>query len=87
MARFAVIGAGIWGRMHIRAYRQHPPAELVAICDIDEERVHAAATEFDVPKSFTDVDELLGEGLDGISVVTLTRISSKDSSAAISMRY
>jgi predicted dehydrogenase len=70
MARFAVIGAGIWGRMHIRAYAQHPPAELVAICDIDEDRAREAASEFGVPKVFTDIDELLEEDLDGVSVVT-----------------
>ena len=70
MARFGVIGAGIWGRMHIRAYTQHPPAELVAICDVDRNRAEAAAKEFGVPKVFTEVDELLREDLDGVSVVT-----------------
>ncbi len=70
MARFAVIGAGIWGRMHIRAYTQHPPAELVAICDVDRDRAEEAAKEFGVPKVFTDIDEILEEDLDGVSVVT-----------------
>ena len=44
--RLGVVGTGIWGRMHIRAYIQHPSAELVAICDLDEKRAQKIAKEF-----------------------------------------
>ncbi len=41
--RLGVVGTGIWGKMHIRAYLQHPSAELVAICDLDEKRAFVTA--------------------------------------------
>lgn len=65
-----VVGTGIWGRMHIRAYLQQPSAEVVAVCDLDARRARAAAKEFGIRKFFTRVDDLLGEKLDGISIVT-----------------
>jgi predicted dehydrogenase len=74
IVRLGVIGAGIWGRMHVRAYAQHPSAELVAICDLDEERAGELAREFGIPKTCGSVDGLLAEELDGISVVTPDKV-------------
>jgi len=68
--RLGVVGAGIWGNMHVRAYSQHPSAELVGICDLDEDRARQTAQKYGVAKYFTNLDDLFGEGLDGISVAT-----------------
>ena len=68
--RVGVVGAGIWGRMHIRAYMQHASAELVAICDLDEERARKVAQEFNIPQHYCSVNDMLKEGLDGVSVAT-----------------
>ena len=68
--RLGVIGAGIWGNMHIRAYMQHPSAELVAICDLDERRVKETAEKFGILGYYSNVDDIFNEKLDGISVVT-----------------
>ncbi len=68
--RVGVVGTGFWGRMHIRAYLQHPSAELVALCDLNARRVRATAREFGIRRFFTSVEALLDEGLDGISIAT-----------------
>jgi len=69
--KVAVVGTGIWGTMHIRAYRQHPSAELVAVCDLDEARARAAAEANGVPGVYTSVAEMLEkEDLDAVSVAT-----------------
>ena len=68
--RLGVIGTGIWGRMHIRAYVQHSSAELVAVCDLDEQRARKVAEEFNIPNYYTNVDDMLEAGLDGVSVAT-----------------
>lgn len=69
--RLGVVGTGIWGRMHIRAYVQHPSAEIVAICDLDEKHAKKIAKEFSIPKNYTQIDEMLKEEqLDGISIAT-----------------
>ena len=48
--RVGVVGAGIWGSMHVRAYLQHASAELVGICDLDEGRAKKLAADYGVPK-------------------------------------
>ena len=68
--RLGVVGVGIWGRMHVRAYLQHSSAELVGICDLDEHRARQVAQEFGIGRYYTNVDDLLAEGLDGISIAT-----------------
>ena len=70
MIRIGVVGAGIWGTMHARAYSQNPQVNLVGICDLDEERGRKVAAQYGIPKVFSQVEELLEEGLDGISVAT-----------------
>jgi len=70
MVRLGIVGAGIWGAMHARAYAQNPMAELVAVCDLDVGRARLLAEKYAIPKVFTSVDEMLEEGLDGISVAT-----------------
>jgi len=70
MIKLAVVGVGIWGTMHVRAYKQHTDAEVVAICDLDATRAHAVANAYGIPNTFTDIDALLNEDLDGISIAT-----------------
>ena len=78
MVRIGVVGAGIWGTMHARAYAQDLQAELVAICDVNEERAYKVAEKYGIPSVFSNVDDMLDLGLDGISVAT-----PDDSHAAI----
>jgi predicted dehydrogenase len=69
--RAAVIGAGIWGRTNIRAYVEHPSADLVAICDSDKERARRVSEEFGVRRYYASVERMLREEeLDAVSVVT-----------------
>jgi predicted dehydrogenase len=44
--RIAVVGAGAFGRNHMRVIRSLPEAELTAVCDTDPARAAAAAAEF-----------------------------------------
>ncbi|HEX2033841.1 MAG TPA: Gfo/Idh/MocA family oxidoreductase [Chloroflexota bacterium] len=66
----AVVGLGGIGRNHLRTYKAHPQAEVVAVCDVDRARADAVAAEFGV-KAYYDLDELLGsESVDMVSVAT-----------------
>lgn len=68
--RAAVVGAGIYGRHHINAYRHHPDAELVAICDTDTGRCDSLAMSTGV-MGYTRLDVLLEEeDIDVVSVAT-----------------
>ena len=49
MSRVAVIGAGSFGRNHLRVLRQLPNAELAGVYDTDPEHAARAAQEFGCP--------------------------------------
>lgn len=65
-----VVGVGI-GRLHIQGYIQCPEAQVLAVCDANEDRARRVATEFGIPHVFTDYEEMLKlEGIDAVSVCT-----------------
>jgi predicted dehydrogenase len=68
--RTAVIGAGSFGRNHIRVCRQIERAELVAVVDTDRERAEDAASQAGC-EAFTEVAELAGK-VDAAIVATPT---------------
>lgn len=66
----AVVGAGIYGSNHIRAYHWNPDVELVAVCDLDKTIRDKVQKEYAI-KVYADVDEMLqNEQLDAVSVAT-----------------
>jgi predicted dehydrogenase len=70
MVRIGIVGAGLWGSMHARAYQQNSRVELAAVCDLDEGRAHRLAEQYAIPKIYTRVEDMLAEDLDGVSVAT-----------------
>ncbi|MDW7657248.1 MAG: Gfo/Idh/MocA family oxidoreductase [Bacillota bacterium] len=67
----AIIGAGIYGKVHARIYSEIPYVETVAICDIDQEKATQVAKEFNIPQIFTDYNELLKKsGCDFVAITT-----------------
>lgn len=70
MVRIGIVGAGLWGSMHARAYAQNPRVELAAVCDLDGNRAERLAEQYQIPKAFTRLEEMLAEDLDGVSVAT-----------------
>lgn len=58
--KVAIIGPGGIARgAHIPHYQNDPRTEVVAVCSRTEETALSAAKEFDIPYTFTDVDEML----------------------------
>ncbi|WP_374014392.1 Gfo/Idh/MocA family protein [Klebsiella quasipneumoniae] len=68
--RAAVVGAGIYGKHHMNAYRHNPDTVLVAICDTDAERCDDLAMACGV-MGYTRLETLLEEeAIDVVSVAT-----------------
>ena len=66
--KIAVIGAGFWGRNHIRVLSELPQAELVAVCDINKQRADVIAEKYNI-KSYASSKELYRkEQLDAVSI-------------------
>ena len=59
----AVVGCGFFAQNHLNAWRDlaKDGVELIAVCDIDAEKAKAAAKNFNVPRWYTDLDELLAK--------------------------
>jgi predicted dehydrogenase len=69
--KVAIVGTGI-GKNHAAAYRSLPEQfDLVAVCDIDEQRAREFATQFEVPRVVTSIDALCDMAdLDVIDICT-----------------
>jgi len=69
--RFGIIGAVGRGSGFVRTLRAHPRAELVAMCDIQEERLAQRAAETGVELTFTDAEAMMDSGrVDAVIVGT-----------------
>ncbi len=62
-----IIGAGI-GTYHIEGYQAHEDAEVVALCDVNEEVLTEIASEYEVKHVFTDYEKMLEADIDCVSV-------------------
>ena len=68
--RAGVIGLGM-GKAHINGYRTHPQVDMVAIADLDEEKLSTVGSELGIDKRYTNVEEMFQkEKLDLVSVAT-----------------
>jgi len=68
--RVGVIGLGM-GRGHVNGYQQHPRAEVVAVADMDVERLKTVGDQYGVASRYLSAEEMLRtEELDVVSVAT-----------------
>ncbi|MFT3850233.1 MAG: Gfo/Idh/MocA family oxidoreductase [Propionivibrio sp.] len=68
--RFALLGCGFFAQNHLHAWRDIADVELVAVCDIDPARAHAAAAEFG-GRAYTSAEELFAcEQLDFVDIAS-----------------
>lgn len=57
--KVGVVGLGM-GRAHVQQYQQVDGCEVVAVCDMDEGKLHSAAHDFGISRTFTDMGEMFG---------------------------
>ena len=68
--RIGVIGIGLVGAFHAEAFMRNPSSDLIAICDIDLQRVKNLADNYNC-NYYTDYKDLIEkEDLDAISIAT-----------------
>ncbi|MBI3949444.1 MAG: Gfo/Idh/MocA family oxidoreductase [Acidobacteria bacterium] len=72
--RLGVIGCGHWGPNHIRNFSLLPPAEVVAIADISQERLTAIQQQYDHVTAYDDYHDLLArDDLNAVVISTPTQ--------------
>lgn len=72
MVRVAIVGAGLWGINHVRAFGRIPSADVRVVCDLSEtalEKAHRLAPGARLEKSFEAV--LAAEDVDAVVLATL----------------
>ena len=71
-ARIGVVGIGWWAAFnHIPTIQGGTDAEIVAICDLDAERLRIAGDRFGIAGRYTDIAAMLAaESLDGVMIST-----------------
>ena len=85
------IGAGYFSQFHFDAWSRIDDVELVAICDMDEDKAQRAAHEYGVRRSYTDFAQMLtDEHPDFVDIITrpdshlaLTRQAAASGAAVI----
>lgn len=65
------VGAGYFSQFHLDAWARLDDVEITAICDVDLEQAGKAATDFSIPKSYSDFGEMLAkEQPDFVDIIT-----------------
>jgi len=82
--KVGVVGAGI-GRHHLAGYRALPDdVEVVALCDTNEARLNEIGSMYNVPRYFTDYNELFASGeIEAVSVCLPNSLHAPVSIAAL----
>lgn len=71
-ARIGVVGIGWWATFnHIPTIQSGVHGDIVAICDLDSDRLDIAGNKFGITARYTDLAEMLAtENLDGVMIST-----------------
>lgn len=77
-----VIGLGI-GKLHVQGYSQSPDAEIVAVCDLIEDKTKQAAAQYGIENTCSDYRKLLAmPGIDAVSVCVPNHLHAEMTIAA-----
>jgi predicted dehydrogenase len=72
--RVAVVGLGYWGPNLVRNFFELPETELVAVCDLDADRIDRTCRRYPNVRRTTSYDELLDDPtIEGVAVATSVR--------------
>jgi predicted dehydrogenase len=82
--RVAFVGTGRIADLHALGYRDNPKAEILALCDANEETVHRRAREWGAARQFTDYRQLLADpDVDAVEILTPHHLHAEMAIAAL----
>jgi predicted dehydrogenase len=78
-----LVGLGLVCESHINAYLANPNAQVVAVCDLDEDRAKSIAKKFGIPTHYTSYDEMLKDPkINTVDITTPTVLHARMAIAA-----
>lgn len=69
MLRVGVVGLRR-GSGHFKVFHNHKETEVIALCDLDQDRAHRLAEAYDIPETYQEFDSFLEAELDVVIVAT-----------------
>ena len=79
----AVVGTGFWGKNHARVYKELASTELIAICDVNEERAKNIADQFGVKAYPNSTQMLKDKQIEALSVCTWSTFLAQEALKAL----
>lgn len=81
--KFGILGCGTIGDVHARALKEADGAELVAFCDVNEDRVKEYSSKYGV-KAYSDYNEMLSDPeIDAVAICTPSGMHAEQSISAL----
>jgi len=73
VVKVGIVGLGLVSDSHIKAFRSHPHAEVIAVCDQNEKLAKSVAQKYGVPKYYSSYEEMLKDpDINTIDIATPT---------------
>jgi predicted dehydrogenase len=82
--RIGMLGLGRIADLQCLGYREHPDAELAAVCDLDEARARARADAWGVPRVYARPEQLFADReIDAVDIATPHDLHAEHAIAAL----
>ncbi len=74
----AIVGAGYWGRNHVRTFASLPGAALSSVCDLDAARLLAASRVAPQARTTLELGDILSDpAIDAVVIATQSRLHAE----------
>lgn len=83
--KVAVIGAGFWGRNHVRVLSEIPEVELVAVCDVNRQRAVAISEKYGLKPYGDSMDMYKSEKIDAVTICVWSSQLAEETAKALKM--
>ena len=71
MIKIAIVGTGGIAEWHASAFKNHRDSEVIAACDVNDDRLNEFCNKFQIANRYNSVDELLeNKEIDAVSNTT-----------------
>src|SRR5262249_43822904 len=82
--RMGIIGVGNIATLNVPGYLEHEQCELVALCDPRPDVLERRQREWNVPRAYSQVDELLADDdIDAVEILSPTPLHAEHTIAAL----
>lgn len=70
MVNIGIVGCGYWGPKHIRNFHELAEANLVTVCDLDEDKLKQVRTQYPYVETVLNFEGLLQSSVDAVVIAT-----------------